>query len=178
MVCQRCIEAVVEVFEQLNETPTKIELGKVETLVQDDFDELVLADKLQARGFDLVKSKDEILVEKTKAAIVKLIHILEENPLITNSVWLEKELDENYQKISRTFSKTTGITVEKFLISHKIERVKELIQYKELSFEEIANKLGYKSLSHLSKQFKEIENISLSDFKKNKANERNKLENL
>jgi len=178
MVCQRCIEAVVEVFQQLEISPSKVELGKVETLVSDDFNEDNLAAKLQSRGFDLVKSKEEVLVEKTKAAIVKLVHYLEENPLVTNSIWLENELNENYQKISKNFSALTGLTLEKYLISHKMEKVKELIQYRELSFEHIALKLGYKSLSHLSKQFKEVEKLSLTDFKKNKPKDRNKLENL
>lgn len=178
MVCQRCIEAVEEVFESLDLKETKVELGVVESFIPVDFNEEALQEKLQNRGFDLVKSKEEILVEKTKAAIIKLVHLLEENPLLTNSVWLENELQENYQKISRNFSNETDTTLEKFLIMHKIEKAKELIQYRQLSLNDIANKLAYKSLSHFSKQFKEIEKISLTEFRRNLESKRNRLEDL
>ncbi|MCB9256786.1 MAG: helix-turn-helix transcriptional regulator [Chitinophagales bacterium] len=178
MVCQRCVEAVEEVFASMDLKDTKVELGVVETLIPDHFFEEALQEKLQNRGFDLVKSKEEILVEKTKAAIVKLVHLLEENPLLTNSVWLENELQENYQKISRNFSNETDTTLEKYLILHKIEKAKELIQYNQLSLEAIAYKLAYKSLSHFSKQFKEIEKISLSKFRKNLESKRKRLDDL
>ena len=178
MVCPRCIEAVEEIFLNLNMANSDVQLGIVKTTLPENFDEEILLKELQARGFDLVKSKEEVLAEKTKAAIVKLVHQLEENPLITTSVWLEKELNESYQKISRNFSLLTGHTLEKYLILHKIERVKELIQYNQLTFESIAFKLGYKSLSHLSNQFKEIENVSLSEFKKNNESNRKGLEDI
>lgn len=178
MVCPRCIEAVEEIFAGLNLSIKEISLGVVKTFVPISFDDTSLIEVLQSRGFDLVKSKEEILVEKTKAAIVKLVHQLEENPLITNSVWLEDELQENYQKISRTFSSITNTTLEKYLILHKIERAKELIQYNQLAFEAIAYKLGYKSLSHLSNQFKEVENMSLSEFKKRHESNRKGLEDI
>ena len=178
MVCQRCIEAVEEVFRGLDLKIEEIQLGLVKTKVPDNFDEKILLDTLLSRGFDLVKSKEEILVEKTKIAIVKLVHQLEENPLITNSIWLEEELEENYQKVSRTFSSLTNLTIEKYIILHKIERAKELIQYKQLPFESIAYNLGYKNLSHLSNQFKEVENMSLSEFKKKFESNRKGLEEL
>lgn len=178
MVCPRCIEAVTEVCEQFELEILEIQLGSVEVLVPDNLNEKALVETFRNRGFDLVVSKDEILVEKTKAAIVKLVHVMEETPVLTNSSWLEEELNESYQKISKTFSKLTGTTIEKYLISHKIERTKEFIQYGELSFEEIAMKLGYKSLSHLSKQFKEVENLSLTEYKKNHLSDRNSLEKL
>lgn len=178
MVCQRCIEAVEEIFNKHPTDKTNVVLGKVETLILEDFDDELLANNLRERGFEVVKSKEEILLEKTKVAVVKLVHYLSENPNITTSVWLEKELGESYQKISRTFSKVNNITLEKFIIQHKVEKTKELIQYGQLSFEDIACNLGYKSLSHLSAQFKDLAGMSLSEFKKSENRKRNKLEDL
>lgn len=178
MVCQRCIEAVEEIFEASNAELKAIDLGEVTALVAMDFDDEALAQNLEKRGFELVEDKEEVLVEKTKAAIVKLVHYLESKPNLTNSVWLEEELSESYQKISRTFSKITDTTVEKYLILQKIERAKELISYHELSFDEISFKLGYKSLSHLSNQFKEITGFSLTQYKNDQNQSRTKIDEI
>lgn len=177
MVCQRCIEAVQEILAILKVSHVQVGLGNVEFLADDTFNEIELKNILEKRGFGIVKSKDEILIEQTKAAIIELVHDLSVDTNITTSIWLENKLGTNYSKISRTFSKYNDLTVEKYIIHHRIEKVKELIQYQELSFESIAEKTGYKNLSHLSKQFKETTGVSLSEYKRSN-NERNKLEEI
>lgn len=177
MVCPRCIEAVRDILGSIGHPNVEVELG-VAIVPQEDLDLNSLAIMLKERGFELIKDKDEELLVKTKSAVVQLIHYLDENPSVMNSVWLENNLEENYQRISKNFSKMSGQTLEKYIIQHKIERAKELISYHDLSLEEITRKIGYKSLSHLSKQFKEVTKMSLTEYKNSSTSDRIELDKI
>jgi YesN/AraC family two-component response regulator len=145
---------------------TKLELGEVHFVKPIKKKERKLLKKnLQEYGLKLMIDKKAILVEKIVAIIVKMIHKSDEMPEVSFSIFLTNELNEDYHYLSALFSKTKGITIEHFIILHKIERVKELITYDELSLTEIAYKMHYYSMAHLSNQFKKVTGFSPSFFK-------------
>ncbi len=177
MVCPRCIEAVREIFVSFGYPSANVLLGAVE--IKDDLIDLSsLEENLSERGFELIREKDEELLVKTKSAVIQLIHYLDENPNLMNSAWLEEHLNERYQKISKHFSKKTGQTLEKYIIQHKIERAKELISYDQLSVKEIATKIGYKSVAHLSRQFKDLTKMSITEYKNSNVSTRINLDKI
>jgi AraC-like DNA-binding protein len=124
------------------------------------------------------RDKKSVLVEKIKSAIVEMIHYADEKPKIKFSVYLSEKLNYDYTYLANLFSEVKGITIEHFIISHKIERAKELLSYTELSVSEIASRLHYSSISHLSSQFKDLTGLSPSYFKGMKLKKRIPLENL
>jgi len=118
------------------------------------------------------------LIQKIKSVIIELVHY-SEKPLINNlSSYLSQQLEYDYTYLSNLFSEVNGATIEKFFISHKIERVKELLVYDELTLTEIARRMQYRSLSHLSAQFKKVTGLTVSHFKKLKDKRRSMLEDL
>ena len=167
MVCRHCIEAVLSVFRQLNLEVTAIELGKV-TLKADwtEIDKPRLEELLQQNGFELIEDRETKLVEQIKTLIIQMIHHEDTLPEIKNSVYLSQQLGVSYAYLSKLFSKNEHLTIEKFTILQKIERVKELLSYEELTLSEIAFNLGYRSVQHLSNQFKAVTGMSVSTFKK------------
>jgi len=122
--------------------------------------------------------KKSVLVEKIKNAIIELVHYTEDQIKVNLSDYLSEKLDYNYTYLTNLFSEVKGITIERFYLTHKIERAKELIVYDELNLSEIANKLHYSSVAHLSNQFKKITGLTPSHFKKLKYKRRNTLENV
>ena len=178
MVCPRCIEAVEDIFKNHFSEILSIDLGNIKINTLKGFNINELSKTLKIRGFEIIKSKEQIITEKVKIAIIKLVFYEKENEIYKNSVWLENELNIPYQKLCRIFSKNAKTTIEKYIILQKMEKVKELLNYNKLSLEEISKSLGYKNLSHLSSQFKRIENISLSKYKKENLNNRNSLDNI
>lgn len=165
MVCQRCVESVQQIFEAHHATILEIDLGSVKISYDDKFIESEISNTLQNRGFKILIDDEKVLVEEIKVAITKLFFHEKKNENLKNSVWLESEIGTSYQQLSKVFTKITGATIEKYIILSKIERVKELISYNKMNFEEISKELGYKNLSHLSNQFKKLENKSLSEYK-------------
>ncbi|MFT4534530.1 MAG: methylphosphotriester-DNA--protein-cysteine methyltransferase [Saprospiraceae bacterium] len=137
-----------------------------------------LKKSLHEYGLELMKGKKAILVEKIVSIIVDMIHQTEEMPEMNFSVFLTNELNRDYHALSTLFSKTKGITIEHFIILHKIERVKELIMYDELSLTEISYKMHYSSVAHLSNQFKKVTGLTPTFFKNIKKKKRKLLENL
>jgi AraC-like DNA-binding protein len=129
-------------------------------------------------GLELIDDKKSVLIEKIKDVIIEMIHYEEELPKVKFSDFLSAKLNYNYTYLANLFSETVGITIEHFIINHKIERVKELIMYDELNLTEIAWKLHYSSVAHLSQQFKKITGLTPSFFKSLKDKRRNNLENL
>jgi len=178
MVCPRCITAVEQTLHKLNIPFTEVKLG--EALVNTDtIDYTTLNKELKVIGFELIKDKKQILVEQIKTLIVDLIHHNNGNNIVSNfSEYLSKNIGYDYAYISNIFSKEEDTTIEKFMIIQKIERVKELIKYNELNFSEIAFRLNYSSASHLSKQFKKITGLTLSEYKRSNNTERKTIDKL
>ena len=177
MVCPRCIEAVTEVLRKEGFTIKKVRLGEAEI---ENFEEKKLpslALHLQQRGFSLIIDSEKQVVEKIKTTIIELIHHSEKNRAITHSEYLSKKLGRSYPSLSKMFSRHESVTIEKYIILQKVEKVKELLSYNELSVKEIAYHLGYSSPQHLSNQFKSITGLSIRTFKKNANDHRQTIEN-
>ncbi len=169
MVTLRCKIVVKSVLENFGLHYTVVELGEVEVkenLSPERFKQLNLA--MSEFGFELLEGNHSILIEKIKNIVVEMIHYSDEPPKLNFSVFLSEKLGYEYHYLSNLFSKVKGITIEQFIILHKIERVKELLIYNELSLTDIAYKLHYSSVSHLSNQFKKVTGLTPSYFKKMK----------
>jgi AraC-like DNA-binding protein len=179
MVCNRCKMAVKSELEKLDITPVSVELGEVE-LQQDLTPEQKQSfiRSLQALGFDWIDDKKSKTIERIKNIIVELIHH-QNNQLKTNlSDHLSQQLGQDYNILSKLFSEVENTTIEQFVIAQKTEKVKELIMYDELSLSEIANKLNYSSIGHLSNQFKKVTGLTPSYYKQLKINKRNQIDEL
>jgi AraC-like DNA-binding protein len=122
--------------------------------------------------------KKAILIERIKSVIVEMVHYMDEMPKTKSSIYISEKLKHDYTYLANLFSEATGITIEHFIISHKIERVKELLLYDELNLTEISYKLNYSSVSHLSSQFKKVTGLTPSFFKKLKDKRRKPLETM
>ena len=177
MVCPRCILAVKTEFEKLGLQYLDIDLGEV-TLVNNISKEekAKLKKALEQIGFELLDDENSIVISKIKSVLIDLIHNKNNDITIPLSVYLVQILHQDYSKISNLFSLTEGISIEKYFINLKIEKVKELIVYDELSLSEIANLLNYSSVSHLSHQFKKVTGFSPSYFKTIKENKRTAID--
>jgi AraC-like DNA-binding protein len=133
---------------------------------------------LLSSGFELLENNKAIIIERIKNAVVEMVHYNDDLPKTNFSDYLSSRLNYSYTYLANVFSDVKGTTIEHFIIKHKIERIKELLEYDELTLTEISFKLHYSSISHLSNQFKKVTGITPSDFKKQKHRERNKLEDL
>jgi AraC-like DNA-binding protein len=179
MVSIRCKMLVKAKLERLGLHHKTVELGEVEIL-----ENITLAQReqlnngLKKAGLELMDDKKAMLVEKIKNVIIEMIHYLDEPPLTKYSVFLSDKLNYDYTYLANLFSEVRGITIEQFIIFHKIERVKELLVYDDLSLTEIADRLHYSSVGHLSNQFKKTTGLTPSHFKKLKEKRRNNLESL
>jgi len=179
MVCQRCIEAVQEEFDRIEIPVSSIRLGKV-TLQSEitDGQKSMLGDALHKRGFELLKSRNSQYIEQIKSLLINTIHYPDQPIHVNYSTYLEKEIGKDYHSLSSLFSSVEGITIERFIILQKLEKVKELIIYDELSLSQIANKLNYSSVQHLSNQFKKTIGLTPSEFKKAQSNQRSPLDHI
>jgi len=167
MVSDRCKKVVKEELKKLGLRYVNVNLGVVEIL-----EDISPAQReqfkvaLKRTGLELIDDKRAILIEKIKNVIIEMVHY-EEAPIKVNySIFLAKKLQLDYTYLSNLFSEVVGITVEHFIIAHKIERAKELIIYGELNLTEISYLLHYSSVTHLSKQFKKVTGLTPSHFKK------------
>jgi YesN/AraC family two-component response regulator len=179
MVSLRCKLLVKSELEKLGLEYLSIELGEVvlkEPIKADIRQQL--AERLHTSGLEIMNDKNTILIEKIKNIVVEMVHYADDVPHVNFSVFLSNKLKKNYHYLSEIFSRTKGITIEHFIILHKIERAKELIIYDELNLTEIADKLHYSSVAHLSNQFKKITGLTPSFFKKIQKRKRNNLEDL
>jgi AraC family transcriptional regulator len=180
MVCNRCIESVTDKLTKLGYTITKIELGEVvinEELLKTDTEQIRKV--LAANGCELLDDKKSWLINRIKTLIIEYVHYDMEKPEYINfSDLLSAELSHDYSYLSHLFSSVEGKTIEKYLVLHKIEKVKELLVYDELTLNEISYQLGYSSVQHLSKQFKAITGLTPSDYKQIKEKKRNPLDTL
>lgn len=179
MVCSRCIMVVQQVFESLGSPPVRISLGNVETkdaIPEANMDQL--RKSLEQYGFALIDDTKSRIIEKIKNIIIQTIHHSDEELKINYSDYIEKQLNRDYAYLSSLFSEIEGITIEKYIILQKIERVKELLVYDELTLSEIAYKMGYSNVAYLSGQFKKVTGLTPSHFKKVKENKRKPLDEV
>jgi YesN/AraC family two-component response regulator len=170
---------VKEELEKLGIEHRTINLGEVELLgniTQVQREEIKAA--LMKSGLELMDDKKAMLIEKIKNVIVEMVHYTDELPKTNFSDYLTEKLEYDYTYLANLFSETEGTTIEHFMILHKIEKVKELIIYDELNLSEIAWKLHYSSVAHLSNQFKKITGLTPSHFKNLKNKRRSTLENV
>lgn len=179
MVSLRCKMVVKSVLEKILVPFNVIELGEVQTpddLTPKQMEEL--KQSLLKFGLELLEDKKSMLIEKIKNIVVEMIHYSDEPPLLNFSSYLSEKLDYDYNYLSNLFSEVTGTTIEHFIISHKIERAKELLVYNELTLTQIAEKLHYSNVAHLSNQFKKVTGLTPTFFKAMKHKRIIALENL
>lgn len=179
MVSNRCKLEVKEVLNNLGLHFIIVDLGEVdimEDLSEDQKTQLNL--ELLKSGLELMDDKRSILIERIKTVIIEMIHHSEEVMKVNFSVYLSEKLKHDYTYLANLFSEVQGTTIAQFIILHKIERIKELIIYDELSISEIAWKMNYSSLAHLSHQFKKITGLTPSHFKQLKNKRRQPIEEI
>lgn len=179
MVSLRCKMLVKEELNKLGIDCVSVDLGVVE--IQDGITDEQLeefGENLKKSGLELLDDKKNILVEKIKSVIVEMIHYEDEVPIVNNSDYISKKLGYDYNYLSNIFSEVKGLTIQEYIIKHKIERVKELLLYDELTLTEIAHKLNYSSVAHLSNQFKKVTGLTASYFREMKEKRELNLEDL
>lgn len=179
MVCERCIMAVRQELQQLGLTYHHVQLGEIELAEVPGQQQLTaLSNALSEIGFELLDDKKARTVEKIKTTIVSLIHRNDDEFNLKLSALLEEKLGLDYAYLSTLFSAVEGITIEKYAILQRIEKVKELLVYDELSLGEIAEQLGYSSVQHLSLQFKKTTGLTASQFRNLKEKRRIPLDKI
>lgn len=179
MVSARCKMAVKEELKKLGLHFIFVDLGAVEVMEDLSADQIgQLKIVLLNAGFELMDDKRAVLIEKIKNAIIEKVHHTEESIKINFSDFLSEKLNYDYTYLANLFSEVQGTTIEQFMIAHKIERIKELIIYDELNISEIAWKMNYSSVAHLSNQFKKVTGLSPSHFKQLKDKRRNPIEEI
>lgn len=179
MVCSRCIIAVRQEFEKAGLKPTEVKMGEVE--LSKELSEIQLKKintSLTELGFEILDNQRQKLIEKIKNLLIEKTQSGEIEEHFTLSDFLNKKLNKEYSQLSRLFSEVEGMTIEQFFILQKIEKVKELIAYDELTLSEIAWMLGYSSVAHLSAQFKKVTGLTPSHVKKHGTNNRKSLDNI
>lgn len=179
MVSNRCKMAVKEALKNLGLHFIVVDLGEVDLMESLTLDQRVeLKSILQTSGLELMDDKRAVLIEKIKNAIVEMVHHTNELIKVNFSDFLSQKLNLDYTYLANLFSEVQGTTIEQFIISHKIERIKELIIYGELSITEIAWKMNYSSVAHLSNQFKKMTGLTPSHFKQLKEKRRSPIEEI
>jgi YesN/AraC family two-component response regulator len=179
MVSTSCKNAAREALKEMGLHFIIVELGEVElmeTLNLGQREELKT--KLLASGLELMDDKRSVLIERIKNVVIHMVHYSDEVLLINFSDYLSEKLQLDYTYMSNLFSEVHGTTIEQYIISNKVERIKELIIYNELNITEIAWKMHYSSVAHLSNQFKKVTGLSPTHFKQLKDRKRNPIEEL
>lgn len=179
MVSLRCKMLVKEELKKLGLNSVNVDLGMVEILetITPEQHEMLKRNLLHS-GLELLDDKKSILIDKIKNVIIEMIHYADEVPKVKYSEYISQKLNYDYTYLSNIFSEVKGITIQQFIIIHKIERVKELLLYDELNLTQISYLLNYSSVAHLSSQFKKVTGLSPSFFKTLKQKRIENLENL
>ena len=179
MVCNRCRMVVKTELEKLGLQPLSVNLGEIELAEKPTSGQLsALKDNLSALGFELIDDKKGRTIEKIKNLVIELIHHAEEQTKLKYSEYLSQKLNRDYSSLSKLFSEVEGLTIEQYIINQKIEKVKELLVYDELSLSEIAWRLGYSSVAHLSAQFKKVSGLTPSFYKDKGMHQRKGLDEV
>lgn len=179
MVSIRCKMVVKSELEKMGIDYKTLELGFVETCNDLNTSQITKLKKtLLKSGLELMDDKKAVLIEKIKKVIIEMVHYSDELPKIKYSDYISEKLGQDYTHLAKIFSEVKGITIEHYIIAHKIERVKELLLYEELNLTQISYILNYSSVSHLSQQFKKVTGLTPSFFKQLKSKKRIALENI
>lgn len=179
MVCNRCILVVKNELEKLGYHPLSLTLGEVELERDiDDHEKSAINSHLLPFGFELIDNKKSRIIEKIKNIIIELVHHHDNDIKVNLSDVLSDQLNHDYNYLSNLFSEVEGTTIEKYLIAQKIEKVKELLVYDELSLSEIAFRLNYSSVAYLSNQFKKVTGLTPSYFKQIRDKKRKPLDEV
>ncbi|HAF27824.1 MAG TPA: AraC family transcriptional regulator [Bacteroidales bacterium] len=179
MVCIRCQLVVKSELEKIGLHHIYVKIGEANIIESITPEQIDLLDKaLRKSGLEIMDDKKSVLVEKIKSTIIELVHYTDEQIKVNLSDYLSERLNYDYTYLANLFSEVKGTTIEKFYLNHKIEKVKELIIYNQLNLSEIAYKMHYSSVAHLSNQFKKFTGLSPSHFKNLKNKRRGTLENL
>ena len=181
MVCDRCIRVVKEEFENIGLDVRSIKLGEVQVAAgPEQFDREKVRKVLDENGFELIDDKNVKIIEQIKTAIIDLIHHSDsaEGYNVNFPQYVSEKVGRDYHYLSHLFSSTENVTIEKYIILQRIEKVKELLVYGELTLSEIAYKMGYSSVQHLSSQFKDVTGFTPSHFKKIRAEKRLPLDKV
>jgi AraC family transcriptional regulator len=179
MVCNRCIMVVRQEFEKAGLKPDAVKMGEVELPEKPSSVQLEkITTTLQQLGFEILDDQKQKLIEKIRTLLIDKIQSGEIEEHFILSDFIGKTFNKDYSQISRLFSEVEGVTIEQFFIHQKIEKVKELIAYNELTLSEIAWKLGYSSVAHLSAQFKKVTGFTPSQIKKHPINNRKSLDKI
>ncbi len=176
MVCSRCLKVIKQELHELGITVLSLELGRLLVEAPHENDNTItenVANVLHANGFEIVQSEEEMLVERIKILLIEQLAELPLHIKVKTSELLSSALHRDYKMLSKLFSANERITIEKFFIKLKIEKVKELIQLKQHSFSDIGYLLDYSSVNHLSRQFKAETGMSMTDYKNAEGWERN-----
>lgn len=179
MVCPRCIRVIEDQFALLNLPVAAVQLGQVDMerpLLPEEEDQVRLV--LEDFGFELLKDKKAKLVEQIKTLVIDLVHYKQEKDGAKLSTFLAQQIGKDYSTLSHTFSSVENMTIERFLILQKVEFTKAQLEYGELSLKEIASVLHYSSLSHFSKQFKDVTGLTPSEYRKMNVRSRRPLDQL
>lgn len=179
MVCDRCKTAVRQALEGIGLTPDSVELGI--SHVTERLDDRKLAEvrgALRQLGFELLENRQKQTIDRMKSAIIELVHYNDNRSDVNLSTYLADKLGADYSSLSKLFSESTGMTVERYLILQKVERVKELIFYDELSLSEIAVKMNYSSVGYLSTQFKNVTGMTPTQFRAMRKKELKELDKI
>jgi AraC-like DNA-binding protein len=179
MVSLRCKMVVKEALAKLGLHYILLELGTLELMEPlTEIQRTQLQQSLSEAGLELMDDKKAVLIEKIKNVIIEMVHYSDEMPKVNYSEYISDKLKLDYTHLSKIFSEVKGITIEHFIIAHKIERVKELLLYDELNLTQISYMMNYSSVAHLSKQFKKVTGLTPSFFKNLKNTKRISLENV
>lgn len=179
MVSSRCKASVKETLRKLGLHFVMVDLGEIEvmeTLTPEQ--RMQLNTELQKTGLELMDDKRAVLIERIKITVVEMVHHSDEIIKVNFSDYLAEKLNHDYTYLSNLFSEIQGSTIEQFVIQHKVERIKELIIYGELNITEIAWKMNYSSVAHLSNQFKKVTGLSPTHFKNMKNRRRRPIEDI
>jgi AraC-like DNA-binding protein len=179
MVCPRCVEAVRHLLEQAGYKPTNVQLGQAQLDQATPVDPVTVAPLLREAGFDVLTGRAEQLTEQIKASLAEYLeHLRTARMPLTTSAFLTDRFAATYSHLSKVFSRTANLTIEKYLIRLKIERVKEMLSYGELTLSEIADQMRYSSGQHLSNQFRQVTGRSVSEFRRELMPKRLSLDKL
>lgn len=178
MVCDRCIKVLKNEIKSHNIELLNIELGSIQIDIKTDTELQNIKNVLKENGFELIDTPYEKIREDVKINLIKLLNKLPLNLVGNLSDYLSSQMNQDYSKISKVFSVTEGLTIEKYFIKMKIEKVKELLQVPKYNFTEISQLLDYSHINHLSRQFKSETGMSLSKYKAGQKNFRNSLDQI
>lgn len=179
MICSRCLKVIRQDLESIGVELLELRLGKIRIKYPKDKVTLKQIEEfLELDEFELVKDRSEMISEEVKLVLIEMVNNLPIDRTQKLSDFLAEKLHRDYWTLSKTFSKTEGTTIERYLILLRVEKAKELIEYDEMNFSEIAYELGYNNINHLSGQFKQVTGMSMSEYKQLKDKLRSPLDKI